>query len=292
MNEETTTPYVDWDYILMGPDMAWDNGCRRRTDYPPVGEWHIEFTGATQGHELLLAHYYPSKNEDAREWFKAFGPGSSLLVPVDIQSYFGPTDEPEDDPEEPDNDSGHPGPDLVNVEHSIHIGQGWAKWRKNELIITIPPEVFRDSAARLLLGFSSKYAHIEQRIFRIFEMLSPTEYSEFWDGFKRPVYPNEVFAFYDERREASWRDSLIRFDRPTDFDCLQLLHSASGEVVTYTKLTKVLRPEGVGESIFQFIAPPELKSCISHLRASLKAVNCSCDITNVRGLGYRLSPSR
>ena len=160
------------------------------------------------------------------------------------------------------------------------------------VIVTIPPEVFRDAAGSLLLGYRSKYEHIEQRIFDIFAQLSPQEYSEFWDGFDRPVYPNNVFSWNDECREAFWRDCLIRFERPAGYDCLRLLHSASGGVVTYSKLTKALRPEGVLESVVLVEAPLELKSCISHLRSSLRAVDCSCDIDNVRRSGYRLIPSR
>ena len=73
MNEDTSTPYVDWEYELMGPDGPWDGGFRRRVGYPPVGEWHIEFRGQAYGDELLLAHYFPEDDEDAGEWLGGTG---------------------------------------------------------------------------------------------------------------------------------------------------------------------------------------------------------------------------
>lgn len=295
MNEETSTPYVDWEYELMGPDGPWDHGFRRRAGYPPVGEWHVEFRGRVYGDELLLAYYFPEDDEDAGEWLSAFESDSSSQVSVNIDTYLGPTDKPVvqwDGSDDPD----HPGADLVGVEHliniNINIGEGRAKWDKNELIITIPPEVFRKEAAPRVLGFRSGYEHIEQRILSIFKMLSPQGYADFWRAFERPVYPNDVFSFDDKCREAFWRDSLIRFDRPSDYDCLRLLDSASGEVVTYTKLTQALLSYQMDDTINQFKAPLELKTCISHLRSSLTAVDCSCEINNIRGFGYRLIPSR
>ena len=302
MDEQISTPYVDWEYVLMGPDGPWDGGFQRRADYPPVGEWHIEFQGRTRGNELLLVRYYPSDDEDAREWLQAFESESAPPAPVSIDTYFGPTDEPEkplddsdeteDDPDEAENDSAHPGADLVDVGHAIHIGQGRAMWHKNEVIITIPPEVFRDAAGSLLLGYRSKYEHIEQRIFAIFAKLSPTGLSDFWNGFDRPVYPNDVFSWNDECRDAFWRDRLIRFERRAHYDCLQLLHSASGEVVEYAKLIQALRCDGFSGTFQHLKVPEDLRVCISHLRSSLKAVDCSCALFNVAGLGYRLIPSR
>jgi hypothetical protein len=290
MDEETSTPYVDWEYVLIGQNEAWDDGFLRRADYPPVGEWHIEFRGRTRGGELLLANYFPSEDEDAREWLSSFASASCPSVPVSIDTYMGPTDEPLEPLFRPD-DYFHPGAEFVDVAHVIYIGQGWAQFRENEVIITIPPEVFH-GAAGSILGYRSKYTHIEQRIFEVFAKLSPPEFSEFWEAFKRPVYPDNVFSFDDVCRKALWRERPIRFHRQAGYDCLKLLHLAAGEVVTYSALTGVLRAEGITGNIRLLDAPPELKTCISHLRASLKAVGCSCEIDNIRNVGYRLIPSR
>lgn len=299
MDENTSTPFVTWEYDLRDcndeiVDLSFYG--RRRKNVAPIGPgtgWFIEFQGQTLAGEMILARYLPSDDQDAREWLAAFDSGSLPPIRVSIDTYLGPSEEPEDDEDDDtDSDSAHPGADLVEVAHTIYIGDGFASQTEDGVIITVPPEIFREAAGSLLLGYRSKYEYIEQRIFDIFIKLSPQGYTDFWEAFERPVYPNDVFSFNDECREALWRDRPIGFDRPSGFDCLQMLHSASGGVVTYTMLTKALRPEGVRESVVFLEAPLELKSCISHLRASLKAVDCSCEISNVRRLGYRLIPSR
>lgn len=190
MNEETPMPYVDWDYSVITEDGEVDDHPRLRRiqleRIPPGSGWHIEFRGRTLGDELLLAHYHPSDDEDAREWIQAFESGSSPPVPVSIDTYFGPTDEPEDvldepddDPDEPEDDSAHAGSDLVDVGHTIYIGNGCAKKHADEVIITIPPEVFRDAAVSLLLDLKSQYANIEQRIFRLFAAIDSDSYERF-----------------------------------------------------------------------------------------------------------------
>lgn len=299
MSEKNSPRYVEWDYVLIGPDGAWDDGFRKRWDYPQVGEWHVEFMGRTRDDELIIARYYPSEDEDAQGWLQAFESESASGIPVSIDAYFGPTDYPKEphfedyeNPHDLVDVTDHPGPELVDVAHTIYVGTGWARLHENEVVITIPPDVFNDAAASLLMGFQSNYDHIERRVFRVFEMLSPREFSEFWSTFRRPAYPNDAFSFNDDCREALWRNRPIRFDRPSELDCLKLLDSASGETVSYTILTSTLHAISISENVRQTKASPELRTCISHLRASLRAVGCRCEIENVYGRGYRLIPSR
>ena len=291
MNEQISKSHVKWDYEVTTLNGVWNRGFGIRTPPPPKGDWQIEFRGQALGDELILAYYFPEDDEDAGEWLSAFESESSLQVPVSIDTYLGPTDKPViqwDGSDDPD----HPGADLVGVEHIINIGKGQAKWHKNELIITIPPEVFRKEARPRVLGYRSKYEHIEQRILNIFKELSPQGYADFWEAFERPVYPEDVFSLNDERREAFWRDRLIRFERPAGYDCLQLLHSASGGVVGYAKLIQVLRCASFSETVRHLHVPKDLKVTISHLRSSLKEVGSSFKIKNVPLRGYFLSRVR
>lgn len=187
MNEETSTPYVSWEYYLITPDGGTETdfrSLRRASKFlVPGGGWQIEFMGQTRGGEALLANYFPPDDQDAREWLKAFGSESLPSVPVRIDTYFGPSDEPEDPLDQPGDDSASdpspPGADLVDAGHAVYIGHGWASCPGDDVIVTIPPEVFRDSALSLLCGLESQYADIDQRIFRLFEAIDPGSYERF-----------------------------------------------------------------------------------------------------------------
>ena len=210
MNEETSTPYVDWEYELITIDGAWESarGSKStRDNYPPPGSgWHIEFRGRTLGDEMLLANYNPSDDEDAGEWLSAFGSESSPPLPVSIDTYFGPQSAPEEDLGEPDDDSAHPGADLVDVEHTIYIGHGWAKQHKTEVTITIPPEVFRDAAVSLLRGFKSQNADIDQRIFRLFTHIDAASYERFLSTVEeiQSFAPPDAARLIDHPREPTF----------------------------------------------------------------------------------------
>lgn len=161
MDEQNSTPYVDWEYYVIADNRAVDGDPRMQTvkkeSLLPGGGWHIEFQGQTRGGELLLANYHPPDDLDAREWLNEFGSKSLPSVPVSIDTYFGPQSEREYMEDEP----GNPDGDLTDAEHTIYIGHGWAKQYKTEVIITIPPEVFRDAALSLISDFKSHHADIE-----------------------------------------------------------------------------------------------------------------------------------
>lgn len=220
MSEETSTPYVDWEYELI-------------TD---LGETRLEFHGRTRGNELLLAHSVPPPDQDTSEWLQAFESGSIHAIPVSIDSYFAQQDDlPYDpyhllsvDPNDPD-------AGLKDVEHIVFIGSGWATCDGTNVSVTLLLEVFRDAAVSFMSGFSSEYAKIEQRIFQLYSLIDPTNFSRFLSSLEMIDNPPPKEAYLIRRPpKATYPDP--RLTKAQMFAVLRMPDGA----ISYEQLHKYL----------------------------------------------------
>jgi hypothetical protein len=190
MNELTSTPYVDWEYELI-------------TD---LGETRLEFLGRTRGDELILAHANPPDDKDAHEWLQEFLSGSIHAIHISIDSYFGQQDDPPYDPYgllKPDLDA--PDNALQNVEHIIFLGEGWATCDGSHVGITLLVEVFRDAAMSALSSLGTDYARTELRIFHLYSLIDPANFSRFLSSLKAMETPlPSVTCLIPPRRKATF----------------------------------------------------------------------------------------
>ncbi len=138
------------------PAVSWEYETICQGDEP-----HLEFRGRTPDDEMILANARPPIGHRYDDWLNDFESERLSEIPVSIDTYFGPDDEP------------------GVAAHTIFIGEGHARLDGPDVRITLSPRVFQDAAASVLESEGSEYAAIELRIFHIFTLIDREGFSRF-----------------------------------------------------------------------------------------------------------------